>query len=1016
MKRINKHSVKFLLKSIATTSALVFLSINTCFAGHKNYFLKTTVDYGGFGLLYEIVTDDGNGGGGTNQEYAEEALGYHFEKVKHYGNICNKDYDSSTKTNHLTINFNSDRGTPTARAEQYKDLMEGQNDTALVFSFPGLKNQQGYQATSNDYTRASQIGETLVNGLNQAILFMRNNAESDLVSKHSLHLLLGKICYTSELSKIKSFEIVLGEPGTTYKITRADTVSNVSKELIPINGLNYSDYVQIKVESGSYKGNYSYFPWRMAKGYHPGQPLAKYLSANYAKESKANENEYLTWGQLILQAMLFNDVGGVSEQDFATDVQTIIGQGLGSDLTATISSVRSLLGLSSMSELVLNMGSRPANYHMGVMSKDMHNIALTVYTLNLMISLTFIGFMIVKMIHQKMLATTNIVAKTTLMEGIKDLIFVAVMLGFFAPLFETLLELNFLIVRTFSYSSEYMASFTALGNKALSMESMAGFMVSSMFLSIDTYINFVYLVRAITVSFLFAISPIIIVSYLWSPAQKNLVFGFFRELVGNIFMQSFHAITMTFFCAYNMSNMSSIEALASAYCFIPITQLFRQLVLGNSGGFSEKIGGKLAGQMTSTAMGLNKSVVQAKHSKDMFTAQAKAQADIAEAERKGSGWSAVGNTVATIGTSVATSAVAGAVAGSATGPGALFTAGAGAVVGLGAGIIASMHAGNGVEKATAKAMGEIGSLQGMQGDQMIGMGLAELGVGLGVSSYDSSGDRMIASGLGSIQTGAGMKGQAESRMGEGGAYMGEAGGHAMKARGEAQLINTVGNALTDTYKEATKKDRMIRDMKIRDEAQDEYNNTYKEDIQARKQKQMTDDLDNKINHMKNNSDKYQELNNVKAHIDVDATLTQFDDKVLQDKKNEVYQGTKFNNLQNDIELKSNSEYVQKAVTSKVQDSTINLESQLRSLDVNKELIEMVELKGDKINEEVQNKILQANREIKVENNVLNRDIQGEGESRYLKTHKQDVNNLEIQRQNARETASEARKKMNPDNN
>ena len=332
----------------------------------------------------------------------------------------------------------------------------------------------------------------------------------------------------------------------------------------------------------------------MAKGYHPGQPLAKYLSNSYSEASKKDENEYLTWGQLILQAMLNNDIKGTSEQDFATDVQTIIGQGLGSDLTATISSVRSLLGLSSMSELGLNMGSRPSNYHMGVMSKDMHNIALTVYTLNLMISLTFIGFMIVKMIHQKMLATTNIVAKTTLMEGIKDLIFVAVLLGFFAPLFETLLELNFLIVRTFSYSSEYMASFTALGNKALSMESMAGFIVSSMFLSIDTYINFVYLVRAITVSFLFAISPIIIVSYLWSPAQKNLVFGFFRELVGNIFIQSFHAITMTFFCAYNMSNMSSIEALGSAYCFIPITVLFRQLVLGNSGGFSEKIGGKLA--------------------------------------------------------------------------------------------------------------------------------------------------------------------------------------------------------------------------------------------------------------------------------------------------------------------------------------------------------------------------------------------------------------------------------------
>lgn len=749
-----KMDVKFLLKSIVVSSILVASSMSTTFAGHKNYHLKTSVDYGGFGLLYEIITDDGNGGGGTKTQYSEESHGYNFEKVKHYGNISTGGYNNSN-SNYLTINFNEQRDTPENRVEQYKEL-EGVGSETLVFSFPGLKDTHGYKATSVDYTRASQVGETLVTGLNQAILFIKNNSDGNLVSRHSLHLLLAKLSYTSEA---KPYTISVGEPATSFKIEQA-TPSD-SDKLIPITGLKYSDYVKITAMDGPYKDNYSYFPWRMEKGYYKGGYLADNVG-KYADYANGVENEFLTWGQLILQAMLLTDVQGTTEQDFASDVQTIIGQGLGSDLTRTISSVRSLLGLSTMSELVLNMGSRPANYHLGVMSHDMHNIALTVYTLMLMISLSFVGFMIVKMLHQKMLATTNVVAKTTLMEGIKDLAFVAIMLGFFAPLFEMLLELNYLIVRTFSYSSEYMTTFTALGNKALSMESMAGFMVSTMFLSIDVYINFVYLVRAITVSFLFAISPLIIVSYLWSPAQKNLVFGFFRELVGNIFMQSFHAITMTFFSAYNMSNMSSVEALASAYCFVPITQLFRQLVLGNSGGFSEKIGGKLAGNMTQSAMSVRNSAVSAKQAQEMTVAQNKYNAEIASAQKSADIGQAIGSGLGT---------VLGAVGGTVLGGNTMLGATIGNTVGS---ALSTAINGDKLAEATRNAQGELGGVEKKHAEQNIGMGLAELGVGLGVSSFDVAGDRMMQSGMSNIQKGAEKYGKGEARQGDAGMYAGQA--------------------------------------------------------------------------------------------------------------------------------------------------------------------------------------------------------------------------------------------------
>ena len=964
-----KNKLLFIAKSLMISSTIVYSLAITSLAGHKNYYLKTTVDYGGFGLLHEVVTDDGNGGGGTNDEYAEESLGYNYSKIKHYGNVCNKPYDTN-KTTHLTVNFNEKRDTPEDRVNQYKDL-EGVSDDTLVFSFPGLKGKS-YKATSNDYARASLVGDNLVTGLNQAILFIRNNSKSELVSKHSLHLMLGKLCYTSELTnKETKFEITVGNPSTTFILSSVSSkTKNIQKELIPLNGLDYSDYVKITVKDGPYKDNYSYFPWRMKKGYYPNDAMANYVGESYTKDAKGADNEYLSWGQLIVQAMLINDVKGASEQDYASDVQTIIGQGLGSDLTATISSVRNLLGLSSMSELVLNMGARPANYHLGVMSKDMHNIALTIYTLNLTISLTFVGFMIVKMIHQKMVATTNVIAKTTLMEGIKDLAFVAVMLGFFAPLFEVLLELNYLIVRTFSYSSEFMASFSALGQKTLSMESMAGFMVSSMFLSIDMYINFVYLVRAITVSFLFAVAPIIIVSYLWSPTQKNMVFGFMRELVGNIFMQSFHAITMTFFCAYNMSNMSTLEAIASAYCFIPITQLFRQLVLGNSGGFSEKAGGKLAGQISTMTMGMQKSAMQAKQSKEMFTAQAKYQADVAKSEKNSGIISSVGQVGATIGTSVLTGMATGSVV-----PG-LGTV-AGAIAGLGAGIGASFLGKSVSQNGVEKAMGELGSVQSLHADQTLGMGLAELGVGLGVSSFDSAGDRMVASGLSTIQSGASMKGQAESRMGEGGQYTGEAFGHAVEGRNMSQMITTVGygvnKAVDHKLSQATKKDRMVEDMELRDQATKEFEAKHADRLKAERQALRTRNKEEELQDMKDNRDLHVEMGSMKMSIDVDAKLDHRDKNLEKmDRLSRAEMADKTRN-----QLAYNSEDKESLELLEYQKANISNRAKLKDLQNNPAVHEAMGVAQDRIRDAVQNEVLKNPSSMKIENGVLNNQLNRE---------------------------------------
>lgn len=257
-------------------------------------------------------------------------------------------------------------------------------------------------------------------------------------------------------------------------------------------------------------------------------------------------------------------------------------------------------------------------------------------------------------------------------------------------------------------------------------------------------------------------------------------------------MQSFHAVTMTFFSGYNTTNLSAMEAIASAYCFIPITQLFRSLVIGSQGGFSEQLGGKLAGQLTNTATGMHRSNVAMRQSKELNNLQAENSKNSAFANM---GAQMLSSTASVIGSNfqdnmnmgeLATSAVramAGSTGGSKGGnnasggdkkgggfSSAVKGAGVNALMnGLAAG--AGAYASGSTEQENRAKLGEMQMKHSMEN---MGTGLAQAGIGLGVSSYDGAGGGMVSAGMGSVEKAAGTYGQGQSNAGAGGESYGQA--------------------------------------------------------------------------------------------------------------------------------------------------------------------------------------------------------------------------------------------------
>lgn len=852
LKSLNKGIFVTLLSSVAL---LPFFSVES--NATSTYYIRTLFDEGNFGVISQVISDKGDTG-----DYVERAQGVDFSAIADYRKVY-KGGNGSAPGSKLIANIVDTDGNVN---DVYKEVLNNSDkNMGLVFSFPGLVEDSDikYKALSSDMERAELVSNTLSKGLNDALAFIKTYTGKEHISGEGLRHVLAQLArITAQFengassgtfnsgadANRKGFSIIQ-VTGATQEINGAK--ASVGDELIPVNGLRYSDYVAISTTNSDGQIVYGYYPWRMAKGYHPGQALANIVGESYSGKSYEKENRYITWGQLIIQAGVNADVRGSSIVDSASDIMTLIGQGLGSDLTSTITSVRSMLNLAPIQELILNMGARSATHHYGVMTAEMYDTAKTVYVLVLVVSLLFLSVLIVKMIHQKMISTTNIIAKTSLMEGLQDIIFVGAMLAFFPSIFEILLELNYWIVKTFSFSSEYLTAYGISTSKVLSTESLAGFIVSSMFLSIDVYINTTYLVRAIVVSFLFAISPVLTVSYCWGATQKKLYFSYMRELVGNIFMQSFHAITMTFFAGYNTTNMSAMEAIASAYCFIPITQLFRQLVIGSQGGFSESLGGKLAGQLTNTAMGAHKSAVSMKQSKQLMDLQAENTKNMSSANMWSQGAAMLGDVASmTLSSNIAgeigSNAIAG-IANKASKSNSSLLSGAGktvnnfsnsnkgaiagsigkAALGAGSSALGNIAAGKLSENASLNANNKLGEMQMKHSMENMGVSLAQAGAGLGISSFEgAAGNAMVNAGMSGFEKAAGEYGRGDSNAGIGGSLLAEAKG--IDARAESMrssvIINSraMGNnfgAARDTINQNNKKALEIKNRGLGEDAE-----------------------------------------------------------------------------------------------------------------------------------------------------------------------------------------------------
>lgn len=536
----NKLSVKILALFLLVLTVFPMLTPLSTQA-HNAYFLYVLIDDGNFTYTGSVSRD----------------------KVgKYLSNLTKRDSLLSPESAHLeAMMWNPDKlkdGSLGLSDSFLKDLDKDNNGkSSMIFTFPSkqIDDKMPNHANAEDANRAFLINNTLLPSLNTVLYKL--NGDKPFTSKEELY---------------EASERLLNNQGSNgYSISYT----------------NDKNYIILT------KGNeVNKLPYRLAKGYKSEKLENGKKSVLYHPEF-SDDIDNITLKTIMVQGMYNAKVKNAFYKDIAElQKQSILTQKIGEFFAELSDGVRSVFGLYSMDELVYNQGLR-ANpmYVFGIMPSGWFSVAKIMFVICLGVALSLSGIAMVNMLLNKTLSTINVTRRLSLINGMKDLITAIFLLGGCVIFFSVIFRLNNRIVDIFyAVSPPQSALYSGAGNTGL----IGSVFLGLFYLIIEVYFNFYYIFRGLMVTFLIAASPLFIISIAFGDAYKRIFYTWLRELISNVFIQSFHAIILALFLRLQ-GNSRPIEILVVSFALIPMTRFLQSLMIGTDGSLTEQLSGKLAG-------------------------------------------------------------------------------------------------------------------------------------------------------------------------------------------------------------------------------------------------------------------------------------------------------------------------------------------------------------------------------------------------------------------------------------
>lgn len=442
-------------------------------------------------------------------------------------------------------------------------------ETPLTFPATHLTDDD-VQISTSDINRAYQVQSAICEDFKDALLFL--NDGNSFVS-------------VQELSEM-AFYLVTADDGATItnkwgsKYT-VDILDNNGKP-IKKDSSGYKHYLRI-IDS---KGNRSReFCWKVKKGYvgcDYGEKMENGARNNLnvqpipagGDENAAWDTVYITWEHLFLEAEVLY-AQGIS---YASQADIYNMDDLESSITKNVrkllSGLESKLQLYTIEDCIFNNGIRgTAAFVNGIYSSSKTSNIVMVYLIFIAITLSLVVMTLVSMIIKKQYSTVSPTARVSLLDSIKDLLIALVIIGVSFPIFKLVITLNFKFVQIWAT----FVGDNTLSDRGAGLSTLASIIYEFAFLIITIYINFVYIIRQISVPILIATSPLFIYGFSLGTGGKKMANAWLKELLGNIFIQSFHAFVYGFIIM-SSAGLRGIERIVICYSIIPLTALIKDIV------------------------------------------------------------------------------------------------------------------------------------------------------------------------------------------------------------------------------------------------------------------------------------------------------------------------------------------------------------------------------------------------------------------------------------------------------
>lgn len=570
-----KKALTLGLIGVASMTTLIATKPNIQASAHNAYFVAIAIDEANFKYVPTVMFEENSW---VASNHAEKDVGSFGEKT------------TSAKDWEVPIPDLKEDTSPEKMEDVYKDrVAKGDGEKALIYTFPPLHGKgiitDKVHANGIDEMLANRYADYVIGGLNDALNFCISQAGAK-----------GKVS-TSEL---KIFSAQLANASYKRSGTVTLTVESTKKEFTVsagnpsklIDGLTKADYIKISYGSSSIT-----VPRRVKKGYRNSEERPG-LSQDYRDEitdkGDKQDTEYLDWRYTVLQGNYNSDVKSITYSSvneitkpsaITVAVTTLLG--------GLLSGLRNLLGLYPMEDLMLNGGSRDANYFYGIMPNSWMSSANLLHIVCQIVAWTFMGFSFVRMLFKRQLQTMNIGERMSLMEGFKNLILTSLLLGSFVIIFTAMAKFNYVLVDLFGKSSAFSGYIGT--TQTMNTGALAAVFINFAFFILACYFNVFYVLRGVTIALLYGIAPLCIFSLSLGGKHAQIFNSFMKEMVSNIFIQTFHAICVAFFTSItSTTQMRTFELLVVFMAFIPLTNFVRQNIFGLSSGITDNAQGMVS--------------------------------------------------------------------------------------------------------------------------------------------------------------------------------------------------------------------------------------------------------------------------------------------------------------------------------------------------------------------------------------------------------------------------------------